>query len=472
MAFALLDSPPEVLMRFAYFVCALGSAVVLAACGKDTCDPVANTGCEGGLTCELVSDGDPACFRPLYVRGDVFDLGDDAPVMGARVVALDVNGSPTTSVAITDVMGEYSLQVAAERNADGVPVDADVTLRVDARGYQTFPSGIRQAIPISLDTALATDEEFAVDSALTRVGLIELPAGSGTASISGTVEVPDSRNGVLVVAETANTPGSGFTAIADTDGNYTIFNLPAAAYAVTAYSRGSNYTPGNVTLTAGQAATLNLNLSDADASDVSGSVILVEGAPATSVILVVASTFNNTLQRGETPPGLRAPDPGILPNIGGPWTITGVPAGRYAVLAAFENDGSVRDQSGIGGTALVFIDVVAGQPLAAGEFKVTKSLTTVGPGANAPESITGNPTLTWLKDPSSKDYHVQVFNALGETVMDHHTLDGAIVSVAYAGTPLVGGMYYQFRVTSYDDASPTPFPIANTEDLRGVFFLP
>jgi hypothetical protein len=66
-------------------------------------------------------------------------------------------------------------------------------LRVDARGYLTFPSGIRQAIPISLDTALATDEEFAVDSALTRVGLIELPAGSGTASISGTVEVPDTQ---------------------------------------------------------------------------------------------------------------------------------------------------------------------------------------------------------------------------------------------------------------------------------------
>ena len=49
---------------------------------------------------------------------------------------------------------------------------------------------------------------------------------------------------------------------------------------------------------------------------------------------------------------------------------------------------------------------------------------------------------------------------------------GGVASVQYDG-PLDPGMYYQFRVTSWrqpggGDAS----PIATTEDLRGVFFLP
>jgi hypothetical protein len=460
-------------MRSTTPMCALGLLVGLVGCGdNNACDPVANTGCDTGLTCELVTNGNPACFHPLYLRGDVFDLANNNPVAGARVVALDVNSAPRSSVAITDASGNYQLQVAAERNSDGVPVDADVTLRVDARSYQTFPAGVRQAIPISLDTAVARDSEYEVKSALTRVGLIALPAGSGTASLSGQVEVPKSRNGVLVVAETANTPGNGFTGIADTDGNYAIFNLPAATFNVNAYARGSNYTPGSIALAAGQEGKLDLKLSDAAASDVSGNIILVEGSPPTSVILVVASTFNQVLQRGESPPGVRAPDPGIAPNIGGPWTITGVPAGRYAVLAAFENDGAVRDQSGIGGTALVFIDVAAGTPLNAGEFKVTKAITLYGPGPDAPEAVTGNPTLSWEKDPSAKDYHIQVFNALGDVVMDHHTYDGAIISLPYSGTPLTSGMYYQLRVTSFDDATPTPFPISNTEDLRGVFYVP
>jgi len=45
---------------------------------------------------------------------------------------------------------------------------------------------------------------------------------------------------------------------------------------------------------------------------------------------------------------------------------------------------------------------------------------------------------------------------------------GETVDVPYAGPALEVGMYYQFRATSFRDTG----PISQTEDLRGVFFVP
>lgn len=468
-------SPTNVGMR-AYSAPALLGVLVLgiAACGGDgdgTCDAVANTGCDDGLVCEVVTGGPAACFSPLLVRGVVFDLTDESLIAGARVVALDVNGSPVSSVAVTAADGRYELRIPTERDAEGVPVGVNLTLRADAARYQSFPSGIRQPIPIDTNAATMNGGRYVVESALSSVGLLPL-AAAGSGSVWGRVERGPASTGILVVAETGTAPGSGYSAIADTDGDYRIFNLPAGDYTVRAYALESNYTPATITLADAASQEVDLALSATAASNVTGTVNLVEGAPPTSVILVVASTFDAVLARGETPPGLRAPAAGIVPNVDGPWTIAGVPAGRYVALAAFENDGAVRDQSGGGNTDLVFIDVVAGQNLDIVDgFKVTEAIALIGPGATAPESVATAPTLQWDRDSSAKDYHVQVFNALGEITMDHHTNDGAIVSVPYSGA-LLSGMYYQLRVTSFDDASPTPNPIAKTEDLRGVFFVP
>ena len=46
---------------------------------------------------------------------------------------------------------------------------------------------------------------------------------------------------------------------------------------------------------------------------------------------------------------------------------------------------------------------------------------------------------------------------------------GSDPEVPYAGPPLDSGMYYQFRVTSFDT---NDRPLSRTEDLKGVFFLP
>jgi hypothetical protein len=435
--------------------------------GDRACDPALQTGCADGTVCEEVEGGDPACFSPVLVRGKVFDLADDSAVAGARVVGIDANGSPISSVAVSDAAGNYELGLPSQRQADGTPVGDDFTLRADAKGFLTFPSGVRQALPVDSGAATQAGGVLVVQSALTDVGLIPLAAGAGTGVISGTVEVPPDHAGVLVVAE-GPTTGS---AIADRDGDYAIFNLAAGDYTVTAYARGVTHDSASTTVAGGQTVDVDLAINDLAPGTVSGTIQIVNapGGAKTSVILVVESTFDETLARGEAPPGLRAPEPSVPPVIDGAYSITGVPEGRYVVLAAFENDGLVRDPDlSIGGTSILHIQVTAGATTTVDGFKVTEALEVFAPGANGPEQVTAAPTLRWKDDSSEDEYQITVFDAYGEVVWEltEPGHSGSDPAVPYAG-PLEAGMYYQFRVTSFKNGS----PISRTEDLRGVFYL-
>src|SRR5690606_28891730 len=145
----------------------------------------------------------------------------------------------------------------------------------------------------------------------------------------------------------------------------------------------------------GEDLTVNLVEDEAGLAAVSGQVNIVNapGGSMTSVVLVPASVFNATLERGAVPYGLRAPREGD-PSITGAFEIFDGPPGTYKVLAAFENDQLVRDpDESIAGTAIVEIEV-AGEdfPIADG-FKVTEALTVVSPGAAGPELVSSAPTL-------------------------------------------------------------------------------
>ncbi|MEO7097511.1 MAG: carboxypeptidase-like regulatory domain-containing protein, partial [Polyangiales bacterium] len=304
---------------------------------------------------------------------------------------------------------------------------------------------------------------------LTDIGLLKVAAGGpAVGTIKGQVADNASNASALVVADVS---GVGYTAIAGRNGAYTIFNVPAGTANVAAYARGYNYVSKSAAVSAGATVEVNLDISDAAASTVSGSVSIVNGqnGTATSVILVVESTFKANIARGEAPPGMRAPDPGTAPNVNGAFSITGVPAGRYVVLAAFENDFLVRDESGGGGTDIVHQEVVAAQNVTIGSgFKVTGSVDIVRPGAIGPEMVTGAPTFTWLDDSSEDRYAITVFDSYGVVVWEGGT-PKSVTTLLYGGPALKPGMYYQFRVQSIKD--PTTV-ISRSEDLKGVFFLP
>jgi hypothetical protein len=451
---------------------AIAIAMMNSGCGgDDSCDLAANKGCDDGKACERVEGSEePICAAPVVVTGRVFDLDTGAGVVGARILALDANNAAISFVAVSGANGAYSLAIPTVRTADGAPTPIpQITLRADAAGYLPFPAGIRPALPVDTSSPQLVDGRFVIASSVTDVGLLPLATGGPTTgTVRGRVAENPTDAGVLVVAEVG---GKGYTALADRDGQFAIFNVPAGAAEVAAYALGHNYERAAADVIAAGEVTVDLVLSEAPASTVSGAVSLVnpQAGEATSVILVVESTFNEALARGETPPGLRAPAPGTVPNITDTFAIAGVPAGRYVVLAGFENDSLVRDESSIGGTAIVRQQVTAGQDVAiATKFKVTGAVDLVSPGAMGAEAVTGTPVFKWVDDSSEDRYEVTVFDSYGTMIWQGGTPKN-VAMLTYGGPALEAGMYYQFRVRSVKAPSET---VARSEELKGVFYVP
>ncbi len=450
-----------------------------AAC-VTVCDPLDPMSCPGDDSCERRTDGVRSCYDPVKITGRVFDLASGTGIAQARVAAADQTGGAATNVALSDMLGAYSLTVPVERNPDGTIATSgqQFTLRAAASDYEVFPRGVRVALPIDAKLAARSPGQWVIDNATTKIGLLQLPAARrGTPSITGRI-VAASPGGALVVAE----GGMGLPPIAfsDASGAFVLFNVPVGALTVRAYRGGLAVEPAMVTVAAQPLTGVDLvERAPATTGTVSGSINIVNGGPcsATSVVLVPESTFDATLIRGEIAPGLRAPAPPAAPSVSGAFSIAGVPDGKYVVLAAFENDGCVRDPDpGISGTQVVHI----ASPAADGSrtialpssFKVTGALEILGPGATEPEAVMGSPMLRWRDDSSEDGYAVVVYDAFGTEVWRNDAVPsvsgGGEVTVPYAGPALAAGMYYQFRATSMRRRG----PISQTEDLRGVFYVP
>jgi hypothetical protein len=450
-------------------------AAALVGCGKDddnkACDLAdPEKTCKDGQVCEDVA-GQPLCVAPVVVRGRVTD-SDSKGIAGALVTALDANDAPATGTATSGSDGAYELRIPLARGEGGALMGRKVKLRASAAGYETFPSGLRRSLPMELAGAVAMGNKVVLQNSATDIVLFPIVNPGGMGSIGGTVEGPAGKRGVLVVAER---PGGAETAISDAGGGYVIFNVPPGEYTVKGYAVGIQLEPATVTVMAGARATANLKPRDVPLGTVTGSVNIVNapGGAMTSVVLVVASTFNEDLKRGEVPPGLRAPSTGA-PNITGPFMITDVPDGSYKVLAAFEDDGLVRDpDTSIAGTGIQSVTVQEGarEVMLSASFKVTGALAVVSPGAgDVPDVVSDAPTFVWKDDSSEEGYWLEVLDAKGVVWKnpDVPKVTGGDVMVPYQGPPLTKGALYQFRATSYRRGM---VPISQTEDLKGVFLV-
>jgi hypothetical protein len=321
--------------------------------------------------------------------------------------------------------------------------------------------------------------QLVLETPATDVALLPLPAEQrGGATIHGAVN-GDLRGGILVVAEGGAAPAP--YGLADRSGEFTIFNVAPGSVSVVGYRAGLEVTPVTINATAG--ATHELNLDAAAAGDevgrVSGELKIVDGGGSslTSVVLVPSSVYDGTFERGPVPFGLRAPAPGLAPDVSGAFTINEVPAGIYKVLAAGENDGLIRDpDESIAGTDLLEVEVDAGAEVQLSEsFKITAALAVVSPGAETPEAVAGTPSFVFADDSSEDRYVVTVFDALGNEVWQRVDVPkvsgGANVTVPYEGPALLPGMWYQFRAASVRDKQGAETWLSRTEELRGVFFV-
>lgn len=430
--------------------------------GICACSEANQTGCKDGQICETTVQGNSDCYDPITISGQVVDLASKAGIEGARVIAQTVNGTAASGIAITDANGNYTLAIPTPRNKDGTPSGTNnVTLRADAAGYLTFPLPPRIALPI--DTAKAMPGTPLTNDA-TTIGLIAIP-NTDVGTVSGKVVDTNSPWGTLVVAGGSQTMGGGVTGIADRDGSYTVFNVPAGTQTVSGYKVGLQITPTTAMVTAGQETKgVDLHAAGEAKTVVSGSVDMVDPGmgSTTSVILVVQETFDPNAARGQTPPGLR------VGNITNNFTFTGVPDGHYVVLAAFENDYLVRDpDTSIAGTDIVKITVPGSNDPISQAFKITGSLD--NPSPDNEQVVMGTPSFTWKDDSGEDHYEIRVFDAFGNNVWEDLNVPGAMGKdpvVQYGGPALTSGMLYQFRATSIKLSGA---PLSTTEDLRGTF---
>lgn len=443
------------------------------------CDRALPDACPEGLACEPVLDqgGRTACVPAAYLAGRIFDLASGSPLSGALVMAQQTRDGSVSDVATTATDGSFAVEVRVARTSALVPATGDVyVLYVSARDYLPYPTPLRPAIPIALthfDPMTPDDpgSQWVFSSALTEIGLVPLKASEkGRPSVRGSLADP--VGGVLVVAECPAPPCP--YAYTDRRGAFTIFNVAPGPYRLAAYRKDSYHTSTDVTVAASDVVGVTLPVSPFSGGMVSGSVNIVNapGGSMTSVVLVPESTFHDGLKVGIMAPGLRAPEPPAAPNVTGTFTISGVPEGRYVVLASMENDDLVRDPDpNIAGTQVVHVAVAAAtsaRSLAA--FKVTSALAVVSPGADGPEAVTPPVTLVFADDSSEDNYTIEVFDVHGDLVWTavHGKVTGsATVSVPYEGPPLQPGTFYHWRATSYRKGG----PISMTEDLRGVFYL-
>ena len=481
--------------RSRWLAAALTTCVVLAGGCKeeelpvagelgDACTPSDDDPCAAGLVCEARAggSGDDAyiCAGPVELRGMVIDALDESPIPDARILALDDTGAPISDVAISDADGRYTLPIAIPRDSDGNPATAlTLTLSGSALDYQIYPSGLQPAFPVSTaevqqvedDPDVDGDEHLSfIENASTTVALIPLENPSGF-TVSGRVAtVDDDVGGTLVVAEGS----TGTYTVADRSGAFTLFNVASGANTVRGYRGGLQIVPEDIDIDADLDGVV-LELAGEGTGTVSGSVNIVN-APCggeTSVVLIPSALFSDALEFGPVPYGLRAPGPGIAPNVSSGWTIDGVPAGTYKVIASLENDCLVRDpDTSIAGTEILEITVAADETVDIQDsFKVTEALEIVGPGADGPEVVSGGPVFEFADDSSEDQYVILVHDALGNEIWTT-TIDGvsgsATVTVDYAGPALTSGMYYRFQATSLKDGVPK----SRTEDLRGVFVIP
>jgi hypothetical protein len=442
------------------------------------CLPEDAKSCANDLVCEQLGTGDRyECLTPLLVSGRVFGALDGVGLENATVVGLDPNGAARTRVARTQSDGSYELPISIKRNEDGSPVEEAITLRVAAADHQPFPLAPRAALPIQLGTATSMKVSqrtvYRVQNAATDVALIPLPESQrGGVTVSGVVST-NPAGGVLVLAVVGNQAQS--TAVSDSDGEFVLFNVTPGQLTLEGYRAGIAIAPQTVTAPATGLTDVQLSAATAQLATVSGNISIVNasGGLTTSVILAVASTFDSSTARAEAPAGLR------MSNVTGAFEIANVPPGRYAVLAAFENDLLVRDpDQGIAGTDIVFIDVgSAGSPVALAQtFKVTGALAVISPGAQDVEEMPlGTINLTWADDSSENGYELRVYDALGTVVHEDNMIPSVTgsnkVQYALEAGSFEPGMLYQFRVWSWKmKARQTARTyISASEDLRGAF---
>ncbi len=445
----------------------------LAGCDVDElpCVPRTNARCPEALQCETVmGSATPECVPPVVVRGTIRDSGGVGNVEGARVVAYDEAGVPVSGTAISTTGGIFQLRVRAPRAADRRPLARRVRLRAWAAGYGAYPDAWRPWPSFDVVAAQQVETagvgpELVFEGPETSLAMLAFAGGPGISTLCGTAPIGEGQPAPTVVAEFTPVLGKpgGVAAHTDENGAFLLHGLPPGELRMRSYAGAGSAAETRIDLNTGEDACRDLIPGPGTTATVSGELEIAGGAGGTpSVALVVASTYDARTGIGQQPAGLVTTAPGSSSIR--PFTIEGVPPGRYLVLASQENDGLVQLD------APPSVEVAAGAVSLPQRLRLVPAITVVRPGASGVESITGPPTLTWQDVALEARYRVSVRSYLGVEIFarDEPGRDSGTIMMLM-DQPTAPGMLYRLRVEALDDAGRV---LTRTEEGRGIFVSP
>ncbi|WP_289055737.1 carboxypeptidase-like regulatory domain-containing protein [Carboxylicivirga marina] len=313
---------------------------------------------------------------------------DDATIAldGVYIMVFDATTNESVGETLqTDANGVYSITIDP----------GTYYLRLFKQGYNNIPAAGTPPLNISV----AAGEESPNNFKMQASDVLDGGWITGKVSLNG--------NGVKGAYVVATLNDMGYSAVSDANGNFFIFNVPAATYSLTAYKVDHNADSPSITVTADTSA--------------EGNISLTEGA-STSILgtLQFRSTDGKDVNVNLLHPATNEPIPGLVKmSEAMNYSMSGIPDGNYLVKASFENDTYVVDPDWI---------VKNGEPTltATGEeveinFTLTDAVKLNSPtnemSTTVPvEETSTTPTFEWASYPSTKDYVIEVSDANGNVI--------------------------------------------------------
>lgn len=409
---------------------------------------------------------------PGILSGAVTSGSPAAALAGVSVIVFDAStNAPAAAIVQTDVAGKYAFTLNA----------GSYYVKFYKQGFDPIPaSAVLTPVPVTVSSgATTTNNVLMTASALTNVGWITGTVSSGSAGMPG----------VLVAAEAS---GVAYTSFTDSNGNYTVYNVPAAGYTMKAYFKGYSFTSPAVTVTAGAGTTAALTVAASVAATVPVTFNLISATGVTPPAQMVVSLVHPLTR--ETIPGQTLTQ-AFSPSLS--YSFSGVADSNYIVRATYANDTIVVDPDYIVKFGEPSVTVTSGAANPNPVQITATSAVGLGSPTNAlsstvPLPVTGTtPTFNWAAYPSTSDYVIEVMDAATGTVVwggfsgmgtamltKNIVIPSSQTSITYnsdnlASGPLVAGKTYRWRVyASKADTSALGWHlISMSEDQMGLITI-
>lgn len=433
----LLNQPPFV-MRKIYTVISFSILVGLlfnVGCSKDD-EPAPTTG---------------------TLSGTVIDATSSLALADVLIIVFDANtNSPTGSTVVSAADGTYSAELDP----------GSYFIKATKQGYENVPPTGFSAVPFEIVLGqITTNDVEMFASSVTNGGYITGKVTDGTNGVAGT----------LVVAEMG---GEGYSSITNSDGIYSIYNMPAATYDVKAWISGYSSETVSATVSGGaETANIDIVLTLGSAGSVTGNITILSGSNKDVDVSLTHPVTKETI------PGLTVTTTNLS------YEMVDVPDGQYLFRATFENDDKVMDPDWIVKNGEPYVTVSGATIM---NFSITDAVLLISPTNGSTttqplEVVSTTPTFEWTDYPQTSSYVIEVTDSNGKVIWGGFSTDfttknidipKSVTSITFGDTTygnapvedLVSGQIYRWRVyASFDVSSTGGWKLLSvSEDQRGL----